>query len=55
MKSLMIKCTNKNCDKDFTTKDKMLRHVIEIHLNLKNFQCPICKKFFKRKFHMERH
>ena len=44
------------CEKTFNLKNKLKRHLKEIHLNEFNFsKCSICPKSFKRKEHLKRH
>ncbi|KAL4484798.1 hypothetical protein ABPG74_019975 [Tetrahymena malaccensis] len=43
------------CQRTFSKKSKLSRHVRESHLNIKNFTCTQCNKTFKRNSHLKRH
>lgn len=47
-------CEN-NCGKWYPTRHGMLRHLRSDCGKEKQFQCKICLKFFKRKYHLKRH
>ena len=37
------------------SKDKIVQHVNQVHLNLRPFKCSICKSDYKRKEHLKIH
>ncbi|KAL5288239.1 hypothetical protein ACFFRR_008847 [Megaselia abdita] len=54
MPKLQHYCEN-NCGKWYPTRHGMLRHLRSDCGKEKQFQCKICLKFFKRKYHLKRH
>lgn len=47
--------TCEQCFRSFRKKNKLNRHIKEIHLNIKAYTCNICHKSFKRNSHLKRH
>lgn len=43
------------CQKQFTRKDHLNRHIQETHLSKRKFRCESCGKFFKRRDHVKKH
>ena len=43
------------CNKTIADKRKLQGHIREVHENIKDFKCHLCKKEFKRKFHLHEH
>ena len=50
----MFKCDMKGCDKLFSTKFSLKRHIM-IHVNKKNFVCSVCQKPFVLPQYLEEH
>lgn len=48
------KCTH-GCDRIFTRKFAMQKHVQTVHLDLRPFECPICQSSFGHKHLLKRH
>lgn len=44
----------KGCGKVYNSRATMVRHV-SLDCNDKRFECPLCHKVFKRKYHLNRH
>ena len=42
------------CEKDFSTRQRMDRHIL-IHTGQKPHECDVCGKRFRQKEHMTRH
>jgi zinc finger protein PLAG1 len=47
-------CFVLGCDKKFTSKFKLKRHIL-IHSQTKTFSCDICRRSFRRKDHLKNH
>lgn len=48
-------CEN-GCGRSYTSMNNMKRHVkVECSNDVKNFQCQVCLKKFRRNFHLKRH
>lgn len=48
-------CDN-GCGRSYSSINNMKRHVkVECGVHTKNFQCQVCLKKFRRKFHLKRH
>ena len=43
------------CEKSFTDKTNMKRHIICVHEGIKQFSCHLCEKAFTKKVSMKRH
>lgn len=43
------------CEKRFSRKDHMNRHIQEVHLYKRRFKCNECEKYFKRRDHLNKH
>ena len=43
------------CDKLFTTRQVQKRHMEDMHMNTRRFECVTCKLSFKRRDHLEGH
>ncbi len=43
------------CQKAFSLKDQLERHISRVHLKLKPFSCDICLKHFASKHSLESH
>lgn len=50
-----LEFTCEKCQRTFSNRSKLSRHVRESHMNIKNFDCSICNKTFKRNSHLKRH
>lgn len=52
-------CHFENCSKQCTTSSSLSAHIRYVHLKIKDFECSVCKKKFRRKLelteHMARH
>ena len=48
------RCTQANCNRAFTSKFKLDRHIL-IHSSTKQHGCPYCSKSFARKDHLKNH
>ena len=43
------------CSKQFTRRDTLTQHVLQVHEGVKPFRCPVCKLDFAQKIHLIRH
>jgi uncharacterized Zn-finger protein len=43
------------CDKDFTTKQSLQKHISEVHLKEKTYKCPTCDKSFGQYVNLQTH
>ncbi|CAG9800613.1 unnamed protein product [Chironomus riparius] len=50
-----IKCSELNCQLTFKNKINLKKHISQVHLNERFFQCDKCAKFFKTKYHLKHH
>ena len=50
----LIRCTFEGCDKTFTRKSNMTRH-LKLHYGIKPFNCDFCGKSFARKSDFQAH
>ena len=48
-------CDSEGCDKTFTKKRNLNRHIQTVHNKIKQFSCPSCEKTFGAKQVMKRH
>ena len=48
-------CDSEGCDKTFTEKRNLNRHIQTVHNKIKQFSCPSCNKNFGAKQVMKRH
>jgi uncharacterized Zn-finger protein len=48
-------CDSEGCDKTFTEKRNLNRHIQTVHNKIKQFSCPSCSKIFGAKQVMKRH
>ena len=48
-------CNSEGCDKTFTEKRNLIRHILTVHNKIKQFSCPSCNKIFGAKQVMKRH
>ena len=48
-------CDSEGCDKTFTEKRNLNRHIQTVHNKIKQFSCPSCNKIFGAKQVMKRH
>ena len=48
-------CTLDECDKIFSSKYCLKRHIISLHLGCKRHRCDICGKYFTQRQYLEEH
>ena len=48
-------CIYDDCDKEFTTKFNLKRHVEIVHLNFKRYECSKCGSLFTSKKNLKEH
>lgn len=49
-----FKCNEPTCNKSFSRKEHLLRHVSS-HTGRKEFECNVCHKMFSRKDNLNKH
>lgn len=53
--SKQFECTHPGCGKKFSFECNLERHIMTVHMGVKNFECPECKKDFAQPTDLERH
>ncbi|XP_074657534.1 longitudinals lacking protein, isoforms A/B/D/L-like [Tubulanus polymorphus] len=43
------------CGRGYRTKQTLKRHQKTVHLNIRDFQCPLCFRRFGHNFHLQSH
>ncbi|OMJ81856.1 hypothetical protein SteCoe_17622 [Stentor coeruleus] len=54
-RKLPLKCNFTNCDKEYSTKYNLKRHLETVHSNLKRFRCRLCGKNLSSKQNLNEH
>jgi len=44
-----------NCGRSFSRKDSLRRHWLDVHMGVKNHECPVCHKKFAQRVVMRIH
>lgn len=50
-----FRCTAASCDRSFSTKYNLVRHVLVTHLNVRKYDCNYCGAKFGSKQNLEEH
>lgn len=50
-----IKCEIESCDRKFTNKYNLKRHLKEFHGKVRQFPCTECNRIYERKNHLKLH
>lgn len=53
--NLLMKPSCGYCQKKFTRRHGLRRHIQEVHFVERTFKCDKCQKNFKRKYHLKQH
>ena len=49
----LFKC--ETCERDFSCKENLKRHVKSVHENMKTYKCDYCDKYSNYRHHLTRH
>jgi DNA phosphorothioation-dependent restriction protein DptG len=55
IKSFEYSCEFKGCEKAYSTKYNLKRHIESVHQSIKRFQCDLCNKFLSSKQNLQEH